>query len=369
MSKRRLADRKPTETHRGSTLLGIDGGVELLSSLVALRFAEPPAEGGPVTSELRVFPDGQLFHPNHEGPMAFDGAFRVAMIASFKATGLRVQIDFNHLSAGWMFGYPSVEEGRAAGWVVELLDRGAEGLWAKVEWNEAGLKAVRAREYLYVSPEFALSQYDKALGESVQRPRLYALALTNRPFLENQDALAASERSARKVLLMDPEIKAELEALRSELDALKTEVAELKGEPEEEPAPPASEPSKGSKEALSELRVATKALSEMRKAKIAELIDAAMTDGRVTPAMRPDIEQYAEDVGLDHGKVSRLLSTYQVQTRSKPIGSAGKPPAEGGPVELSDADAKGILKLRIPAETMTKYGDVKAIAIDGKLLR
>lgn len=93
----------------------------------------------------------------------------------------RVPIDTDHAS----------ERGgstRAAGWIVDLDQRGADGetetpteLWATVEWTPHGVELVKGKEYRYISPAFG--PYRDESGEQ-HNDVLTSVALTNKPFLD-----------------------------------------------------------------------------------------------------------------------------------------------------------------------------------------
>lgn len=81
------------------------------------------------------------------------------------------------------FGHKSDEE--AAAWFtnVTLEEKGTE-LWAEVEWTPDGKRAVAAKKYRYVSPDFAFAWRDNETGEDYG-PTLFGAGLTNRPVIKN----------------------------------------------------------------------------------------------------------------------------------------------------------------------------------------
>ncbi len=317
--------------------------------LIALRDAKPDETTGLVTTEHRIFPDGQLFHPsNPETPWSLDDAFRKGIIASQVKSGLGIQVDFNHLSAGGWFSYPSIADGAAAGWVTELEDRGAEGLWGKFEWTDAGLTAIRARQYRYLSPEFTFKQFDKASGEYVGSPRLYAVALTNRPFLEQQDPIAATDRLAGEEITMPTE----------KLDDAALKLAETQKKLEE------------SNTRLAELEAAQKvqdlAMAGVRASQRASAIDEAVKAGRVTPAMLEGVNALAEACGDNIDKLKKYLANLPVQTRPKPIGEDPKVETGDKVTALSDDD-RAVAKFLGLTEAQFRQGSLWAeIDVHGK---
>lgn len=66
----------------------------------------------------------------------------------------------------------------AAGWIKQLINKGKDGLWGKVEWTKRAEKAIADREYRYLSPVFTHKE-----GNVLA---LKGAGLTNLPNLELQ---------------------------------------------------------------------------------------------------------------------------------------------------------------------------------------
>lgn len=112
------------------------------------------------------------------------------IVRNFKATENRhLPLDFEHGTEKenedlYRSGAP------ATGWIVELENRGAAGLWALVEWLEPGLSYVRAGRYRYFSPAITFDATDPVSGEKIGA-LMTSGALTNRPFLDGMMPVAA----------------------------------------------------------------------------------------------------------------------------------------------------------------------------------
>ena len=67
------------------------------------------------------------------------------MVANFKATkNQRIPIDFEHASEqDPTLGTIPTDGAPAQGWIIDLQDRGAAGLWGLVEWLEPARTYVR----------------------------------------------------------------------------------------------------------------------------------------------------------------------------------------------------------------------------------
>lgn len=337
-------------------------GVELDGVAVALdlsKFSEPaPTEGddtppGPVTTEHRLFPSGTFHHPFREAPFKFNKEFRDGLIDSFKASGLDVPIDFNHASADPFDR--SYEASAAAGWLTELVDKERAGLHGKITWTDRGLNAIRSGEYRYLSPEFGDRTFDKATGDEVNSPRLYAVALTNRPFLEKQKRVAASDTQTTEGDPMDPKTNQTAEPVSSpptetaELDALKTENETLQA--------------KADAQAL--------ALAEIDKARRAELMERYAD--RIAPAAREAIETFGDKSTPD--EFAAFLEALPTVTMAEPQGGTADPPEptepEPDPVERSQSSrAWGLedswVKLAHVADGINADGTIRMK--DGRIL-
>jgi hypothetical protein len=121
-------------------------------------------------------------HPNSAAGVVqvIDAKAGAAMVESFNRQfgpgSVGLLVDFDHLSRS------AAHETRAAGWVESLVSR-MDGLYAKIRWSDAGLKAVTAGEYRFFSTEYDSSDTEEIPGKKNHfRPTvLHGLALTNRP--------------------------------------------------------------------------------------------------------------------------------------------------------------------------------------------
>lgn len=157
------------------------------------QLAEQPS-GEPARSWIQVLVEGEFKH-------AVSGAFTITekdlrgFAGDIQARHERIPIDFDHESA----------EGstRAAGWYtgetrIDTDEEGRRALFAEVEWTPAGAAAVTSKEYRFISPEFSWKWRDAA-GKVVEGFRMWATALTNRPFLPAMQPVALSEFGVREL--------------------------------------------------------------------------------------------------------------------------------------------------------------------------
>lgn len=155
------------------------------------------------SSDLR---DAHLFtfgewqgHSN--GSFEFTPEVAKQIIANFEAQKNPVPFTYEH---DFQPGQPRP----ASGWVqsLELRD---DGLWAKVEWTKRAAEMIRAGEYRYCSVVVDFESTDRKTGEPIG-PELLEVGLTNTPFVDGQEPLAASSVAARKAQKMDDGMKEQI---------------------------------------------------------------------------------------------------------------------------------------------------------------
>ncbi len=217
--------------------------------------------GNDAPEEVQLLPMGEV---SPKGKMQFlvDEEGMQSMLAAFKKSGTDLVIDYEHQSL-------SGSEAPAAGWIKELVDNGAEGLWAKVQWTDRAKEYLRKREYRYISPVVLVRRKD---GRAVE---LLGAALTNLPAIDGMAPVVNSMQKDYRNLYMEvlkflelPE-DAEAEAVRQKAEAL---VRPSGFVPETEHL------------ALKET---------LRKYETEELVRQALSKGRITPALLPWARSYA----------------------------------------------------------------------------
>ena len=255
-----------------------------------------PALAGNAPREVQLIPFGR--HETEKGVFVLDSEGARSVLEHFGAKQNEMAIDYEHQGL-------TGAEAPAAGWIKSLSDRGAEGIWAEVEWTPRAEHYLKGREYRYLSPVFLK---DAATGQVV---RLMGAGLTNRPAIDGMVPVVNTEGFPRKKstevngmehvfaalgLPADAGGDEALEAvnsLRAELDALQSR-----------PAAPEVLEALGLKENVSvsealgtvaafrqghqlagELSTRVEALTERLRSMEAEgLVAGAMREGKLTPA-------------------------------------------------------------------------------------
>lgn len=152
--------------------------------------AAAKAEGDPQTSWIQLFKTGKFWDPRY-GTFTITSADLSTMHDNVKngvpEPPTRIPIDYNHGTA-----HPeSPDEGKAAGWIVDVsLRKEGSELWGLVEWTKPAAEMIAAKEYQYVSPQFAYDYRHSTLGEI--GTTLLAAAITNTPVLEGMTPLTLS---------------------------------------------------------------------------------------------------------------------------------------------------------------------------------
>ena len=143
---------------------------------------------------------GSYLHPLH-GKITITPQRVKNFVKNFydKVRETDLDIDYDHKDFG---------NGAAAGWIVDVEDRGTDGLWLNVEWTPKALQALHEREYRYFSPEFADSWKHPKSG-IVFKDVLFGGAITNRPFLKDILPINLSEfgHEQQEEKDMDPVLK------------------------------------------------------------------------------------------------------------------------------------------------------------------
>lgn len=126
-----------------------------------------PSEIQGVPDEFQVFPYGALVLDDNTQAFV-DSSGIQAMIQTFIQRGNDMVIDYEHQTLKDV-------QAPAAGWIKTLVDRGNQGLWAKVEWTDRAREYLKNREYRYFSPVFFITPTNNRVVKLVN------VALTNSP--------------------------------------------------------------------------------------------------------------------------------------------------------------------------------------------
>jgi phage I-like protein len=126
-------------------------------------------EVGKAPDEIQLLPYGMV--NSKHGPILNDEIAMQEIISLFNSQVNEMVIDYEHQT---LYG----GEAPAAGWITEMINKGEQGLWAKVTWTERAKQYIENKEYRYLSPVVWVRQSD---GRAIE---IQTCALTNMPAID-----------------------------------------------------------------------------------------------------------------------------------------------------------------------------------------
>ncbi|MDP2202276.1 MAG: phage protease [Methylicorpusculum sp.] len=259
------------------------------------------AAGATVPNEAHLLPVGPFRsddgRPEDSEAWQLDAAIAANVIQRLRDRKNDTLIDYEHQSLRSEYnGQPVI----AAGWFHDMHWREGKGLYATgVDWTAAAKQRITDKEYRFISAVF---YYYSATGEILD---VISVALTNTPAIDGLDGLGDDDGLAtlsKRFSLPDlnpettdmPTPQEELAALRvthvqtetalatltAERDTLKNQLAALVSE---------SDTLKTQVAALTQAQA--DAVQAADQQKHADLLAAALTDGRLAPAQKPWAEK------------------------------------------------------------------------------
>ena len=318
---------------------------------------------GRVPEEIQVIPYG--YHETPKGPFLSEESSAREIIEKFNAMTNDMVIDYEHQTLDGV-------EAPAAGWIKSLIDKGAEGIWAVVEWNKRAKTYIENREYRYVSPVFF---------KTIKENRVVALlnvALTNQPNIDGMvpivnktgsnkpkkeerrmkellKLLGLSEEATEEaaIVAVNKLIEAgkgdEVVANKAVIDALG--LKEGATEPEITGTIVAMKQSHGQTGDLSK-QVANLS-DKLARRDAADLVANAMKEGKVTPAQKEWADKYATS---DPEGFKVFVGKAPVVIETKDLSGGGGPGKGGGVDETTLVVAK---QFGNSEEDLKKYGGLQ----------
>ncbi len=309
------------------------------------------AESGTVPSRIQILPAGKKIKgvDGREWTLADPFALCEKMNRSTSVTVKNgCCIDENHSTD---LAAPKGGKAPALGWFGNFGVEKDGSIWADVDWNERGRKAIAEKEYKYISPVFTRDK-DGNITEILRA------ALTNNPNLDNP-ALNSSQETAEEKN-MDKELCAALglpetaattdalaaiEKLKTELNSAQKQTVDLAAyAPRADLAAMESRAVKAEKE-LAELNAAS------LKAKAEVAVEQAVKDGKIAPASKNTyLELCASEAGF---------ATFEKIMASTPAILGGTQVPNGAPetkgnVELNAAEKDWAAAMGYTAEDWKK---------------
>lgn len=317
------------------------------NNFAALTFELVQGAGG-IPTEAHLLPPGPFRssdgRPAECAAWQLDAQIAQRVMAIAAAQKNDILIDFEHQSLRARENGKRVE---AAGWVPRTFEwREGSGLFAtNIIWVGDTPDLIKQKKLRYISTVFF---YDAETGEVLE---IVSIALTNTPALDGLDALADLARKFSTAGGLPPgnstgdedmPDEKQLAALTAERDAEKQKVAALTADLDKSKAQVADLTSKNtelaSKVAGFEKEKAEAALAA-DKAKHAELMQAALTDGRLTPAQKPWAEKQSLAALTEYLDSTNPLALLNKQTNG---GKGGENNHGLSAVELAECSKMGV---------------------------
>lgn len=289
---------------------------------------------------VKLFGYGTVTGRNGLGPYTVrDAAHAAEIIATTSAyqAGADAPIDYDHQT---QMAPQNGQRAPASGWIKGLEAR-ADGLYARTEWTAAASQHIAAREYRYISPTFVHDRDGTVI-------RIVGAGLTNLPNLE----IPAIASQTQGDPIMDP---AELiKQIRAALglpddtadDALieRCKALVAAAEKADQTTATASQVDLTRYVPMDVHLAVAGQLSSLQQSsatnEVTGAVEAAIRDGKVTPAMRDWALAYAnQDLGgfrryVDGAPV--LVATASQAKAPAPEKSAGKPGLTQDQVDIAE---------------------------------
>jgi phage I-like protein len=337
----------------------------LQAALLLLELSE--GAQGTVPEWIRILPSGWV--DSVKGRFLVDAQSRRQIITACAQRGLDVVFDYEHQT---LKGEPAP----AAGWIRQLEDRGDDGLWGRVEWTEKAKGFLANREYRYHSPVVLVNKKDS------RAVYLHSVALTNTPAINHLEPLVASATfTTFNLSLKEDGTMDWLEYLKSILQLPADATWEQVVQTVQNLARQAQEGQtavSANKALLAALDLAETATPEQARGKILslknpagyvpmeehlkvkteldqltanDLVEKALSAGKITPAQKAWAAQYA--LKDPAGFSSFIEQAPVVVALNTKIVGGGNPPAQP---QIEEIQLHVNNLLGVTAEDMQKYG-------------
>lgn len=130
--------------------------------------------GHAVPEKIKILPWGNV--KSRKGTFRVDKESYDCILKYYNERGVDIVIDYEHQTLGG-------EQAPAAGWIKELSCKVNDGIYAVVEWTEKAKEYLKNKEYRYLSPVILKRKED---GKAVQ---LHSIGLTNTPAIDEMTAI------------------------------------------------------------------------------------------------------------------------------------------------------------------------------------
>lgn len=339
------------------------------TTVIAIASARAVDLGGVAPKWVQLFPYGTVMGRDGRGPYTVrDAAHAAEIIAATTAyqAGADAPIDYDHQT---QFAAQNGQRALASGW-IKTLEARADGIYARTEWTASAAQHIAAREYRYISPTFVHDRDGTVL-------RIVGAGLTNLPNLDIP-AIASQSPSQTQGASMDPadllkRLAAALglpeTASADDVLALCTSLATDRKTTDSKTAAKATDPAAATATASQavdltkfvpmEVHLAVASQLASVQAQVAagaaeQAVDAAITAGKVTPAMRPWAVAMASQSLTDFAAYVANAPVLVATASQSPASALVPPPALSGKASLSAEQLAVASQLGIAPDTYAK---------------
>lgn len=223
---------------------------------------------------------------------------------------------------------PQGEPAPAVGWVLQLQNRSGE-IWGMVEWNSEGQEMLEKKEYSFYSPAFKYT----ASGQVVS---LASIGLTNEPNMSDLPALNREETQMPLPVELTQALglgaDADTASALTAINTLKADHQLAMNRANAGPDLAKFVPKETYELAMNRATTAEAKVKETEEAKLAALVDEAITAGKIAPANK--------EMFLGMCRAEGGVEKFQAFVQTAPvIADANAPankPAQGGALSADE---------------------------------
>lgn len=196
----KMEDGTPSEEKTGTEETGDEGDqkVEATFHGDSVELSAKSAEGKEIW--IQVAKQGTFKgHSAAENGFTMNSGTWAEIISNFERTKNRaIPVDFEHASEQPPTSGNIPRMGAPAqGWITKLTVREDGNLWGLVKWGNLAREYIKNQQYKFLSPAIVFGAKDRVTGKPIGA-RLSSVALTNNPFLDGMQPIAASAKLGEK---------------------------------------------------------------------------------------------------------------------------------------------------------------------------
>ena len=295
-----------------------------------------------------------------------------AIVQNFRKRPKEIVIDYDHASLYSAGGGQPVP---ASGWITSIEDEPDSSgiLWGLVNWTDKARQLIAAKEYKYLSPVIDWAARDNRTGQQ-QGATITSAALTNQPILDMpgialSDGWQQLNDSHRRKPMVTKLVLADRAACTARVvDEDGTErvlgIEGLAPEPKVLTLSHIKRTADGRLDFDAIPQDALVAAEVLLARRAQELLDAAVHDGRITPAQRPHFEKLALSDVAAFADLAKSLKP-QIDLSERGFSGAGAT-TEGADIAQVDQAIAAAIRDRINANPKLTFNDAQRLVLSDR---